>query len=186
MGKIIFAIIVFVALMALVAYWMIAAARRNSCRKSLSGSTCSQVKQRVRVAYISSNAILLCPRDESAALRGDNLDLPFETLIGRHEKVEHALARMFAPLYRENPPEVRFCLKHVSNCDDGFCENYLFVVWCGDEEIPPFVNMNYKLWTRRQIEANMGKGLFSKEFEEEYPHLRLVVDTWTMVHEGKV
>ena len=30
MGKIIFAIIVFVALMALVAYWMIAAARRNS------------------------------------------------------------------------------------------------------------------------------------------------------------
>ena len=87
MGKIIFAIIVFVALMALVAYWMIAAARRNSCRKSLSGNTCSQVKQRVRVAYISSNAILLCPRDESAALRGDNLDLPFETLIGRHEKV---------------------------------------------------------------------------------------------------
>lgn len=186
MVKIILAIIVFVALMALVAYWMMAASRRNCCCKSFSADACSQAKQRVRVAYISSNTILLCPHDEAAALRGDNLDLPFETRLGRHENVEHALARMFAPLYRDNPPEVRFCLKHVSCCDDGLCENFLFVVWCVEDTIPPFVNMNYKLWTRRQIESNLGKGLFSKEFEEEYPHLRLVVDTWTMVHEEKI
>lgn len=181
MIKMFIALLVVAAIIAIVYYLARAVACRNGAGLKCGEGRNVHSRQKVRVAFISGNSILLCPRDERADLALDNLDVPFETVIGKHESVERSLARIFAPLYRENPPDVRFCMKHRSACGDGRCESYLFMVLCEGDDIPDFVGVNCKLWTRRQIEANLGLGVFSAEFEEEYPHLRLVVDTWSMM-----
>ncbi len=169
---------VFCVLIVVMVVWM----RRTTRRKYRTMiKDLLRPKRRVRIAYVSKNAILLCPKGEDAARRGDNLDLPFDTVLQRHETVEHGLARMLCPFYPESLPDVRFCLKHRSRICDHEYETYLFLVWCGRMDIPQAVSLNNKLWTRRQIEANLGHGVFTPAFEEEYPHLRLVVDTWNMV-----
>ncbi len=182
MNGIIIAVLVFIVLVALVLVWMKVV---TSCRKRRAERKREGSKRKVRVVYISQNAILLCPRDEEAARCGDDLDVPLEAVLDWNETVEHGLARLLCPLYPESLPDVRFCMKHLSKCDGEDWEVYLFAVWCDNAEIPSSVCMNYKLWTRRQIEANMGKGVFSRAFEEEYPHLRLVVDVWAMANEDE-
>ncbi len=188
MNGFLIAVLVFIVLFALIVLWMRATPPnmkwgRNKCcwcksevKPVLKSGSKSEVGSKVRIVYFSQNAILLCPHDEEAARRGDNLDVPLETEVERGETVEHALARLLCPLYPEKMPDVRFCLKHRSLCGGEDVDVYLFSVWCDEEEIPKSVCMNYKLWTCRQIEANMGKGLFSCAFEEEYPHLSMMIE----------
>ncbi len=173
---IIVAVLAFIVLAALVIWWM----RANCVKKRQIRTDGVEDKvqlRKVRIAYISQNAILLCPRDEESARCGDNLDLPLQTVLKQGETVEHGLARLLCPLYPESLPDVRFCLKH---CCGEYDEVYLFLVWCDNAEIPQPICLNYKLWTRRQIEQNLGKGVFAREFEVEYPHFRLMLDVWTM------
>ncbi len=179
MNGMIIAVLVFIVLVALAILWMRASGSRGM-KNPVNVESADLKCRKVRIAYISQNAILLCPRDEESARCGNNLDLPLQTVLEHGETVEHGLARLLCPLYPECMPDVRFCMKHRDEAGDAGGEVYLFLVWCDNAEIPKSICMNYKLWTRRQIDANLGKGVFSGEFETEYPHLRLVLDVWDM------
>lgn len=135
--------------------------------------------QKIRLAFISQKTILLCPQrkaDSTATLT----DIPFETVLQKGETVEHGLSRIVTEVFGTEVPDARFCLKYTFTENGTTTDNYLFMVYCNDGCLPTSMKGVYKLWTRKQIEDNLGKGFFSKQFEEEYTHLRLIVDTWEM------
>ncbi|MCM1313589.1 MAG: hypothetical protein NC206_04890 [Bacteroides sp.] len=135
--------------------------------------------QRVRLAFVSGKNILLCPK-MSADGNGSVTDIPFETTLQKGESVERGLSRIVTKVFGQDIPDARFCLKYSFTEDGVVSDNYLFMIYCGDGCIPANMGGTYKLWTRKQIESNLEQGFFSKQFEEEYSHLRLVVDTWEM------
>lgn len=135
--------------------------------------------QKVRLAFISRKNILLCPQVTSNGTISYT-DIPFETTLRKGESVERGLSRIVTKVFGAETPDARFCLKYSFTEDGVTTDNYLFIIHCNDGCIPTSMNGVYKLWTRKQIENNLGQDFFSKQFEEEYAHLRLVVDTWDM------
>ena len=54
---------------------------------------------------------------------------------------------------------------------------YLYLVEIKDESILDTPHFKHsKFWSFKQIEDNLGKGFFSKCFEDEYEHLKGVID----------
>lgn len=148
----------------------------EKCKKNKSeGQKPSARVQKIRLAIIMQNTILLVQRK---VLKSVCMDIPFEVVLNMGETVEHGLRRMLYPEFGEKIPEVRFCLKYACNERSCVSDNFLFIVHCDDDVVP--LKGAYKPWTRRQIESNIGKGVFCSQFEDEYKHLRLVVDTWEM------
>lgn len=134
--------------------------------------------RKIRLAMIMQNTILLGTR--KAGKSAVCTDIPFEVTLCDDESVENGLMRMLQPVFGDKLPDARFCLKYAYNEQGCTSDNFLFIIYCQGNGLPERLKGVFKPWTRRQIESNIGKSVFCSQFEEEYKHLRLVVDTWEM------
>lgn len=177
------AFIFLVLVIVLIVYWKVQTVRSKCVDVALFRRRIG-ARGVIRIAVICDDAILLRPfRDGNS---GGSWDLTMESFVGVKESVEDALLRMVASLGISGIEEVRFCLKHRSGYVDGRSAVYLFVVHCSNDGVKEWEGCgDCVLWSVDSIEGNLGMGVFDDKFEEEYPHLRFVLDTWRSVSEGK-
>lgn len=131
----------------------------------------------LRIAYIFRNTIVLCERHN---LKGEliGIDIPMEMPIDKNESVTHGITRMLSPIYKAKIPDVRFSIKYISTEEGKTFEIFLFIIHSEDSTMPQEMNDSYKLWTVIDIESHLGKNIFTPRFEKEFPHLKLIIESW--------
>lgn len=159
--------------------WRIIIRRRKKKEEAITEFELSPLNV-VRVAFLYQSYLYLSPRPDSQLDEEGRIDLPCETVILPEESVEDALKRLLGYYFKDKPltAEVRFTVKHHHCSEEEERNTYLFMVDVNKEaQLPPCPGG--KLWTLRQLEKELGKGYLSSYFEEEYPHLEMMVEMWS-------
>lgn len=133
----------------------------------------------IRIAVSTHGMMFLCHRPQHAILDKGKTDIPLECYLRYGETLTEGAARL-----------IKLCLPKAPHLVPTFTisyhfENtitnrliYLFILDIEDDAVlcdPHF--KGGKLWTFQQIEQNLNRNLFCECFEQEYEHLKLVIDT---------
>lgn len=135
----------------------------------------------IRIAVISHNMLFLAKRSQQRLFGKGKIDTPLETCLLFGEDIKHGIER----LLRETFPgdwqklEPHFSIKYQFKNDETNRLVYLFVLDLGVDDIilcdPKFESG--KLWTFQQIDSNLDQEYFCEMFENEYEHLKGVIET---------
>ncbi len=134
----------------------------------------------VRVAIISNGMLFLCSRSQTRILDKGKIDVPLERYLRYGESLESCACQLVEstfPRAKEALEPVFSIVYHFKN-DITNRLNYLFILDVKDDIIlcdPKFENG--KLWTVTQIEQNLEKDFFGTCLEDEFEHLKMVIDT---------
>lgn len=132
----------------------------------------------VRIAVVSHGMLFLSPRPQTAILDRGKTDIPMECYLGYGESLAEGCRRILRttlPAAESLKPTFSI-MYHFENAVTNRLV-YLFVLEVEDDAIlrqPHF--KGGKLWQFQQIEQNLGQNFFSECFEEEYEHLKNVID----------
>jgi hypothetical protein len=128
----------------------------------------------VRVALVHKGMLYLAKRDNKEIVSPEALDYPFRYYVKYKQTFEDAALEAIASSGISQTPHylVRYTLenKKVKHLVSVFAININ-----SEEELEQFNLMSGKLWTTKQIEDNLGMGLFSEYFEKEFPYLQSIV-----------
>lgn len=131
----------------------------------------------VRIAAYTDEMIFLCERSKETIFDLGKIDIPMECYIRYGESLPDAVKRLFRsffPASREIEPQFNI-LYHFKN-DETNRLIYLFLLDIESDTVLKESRLAYaKLWSFKQIEANLGKNYFSQFFEEEYDYLRDII-----------
>ncbi|EGJ70956.1 putative transmembrane protein [Bacteroides coprosuis DSM 18011] len=133
----------------------------------------------IRIAAFSQGKLYLCNRSQNCIIDQDKIDIPMECYLKYGETLEHGAKRLIKNAF----PKVKgvdpffnimyhFENKHTNRLI------YLFMVETDNPDL--LYNLNFKngrLWTFQEVEAQMGKNMFSECFKHEYQHLKEVICT---------
>ncbi len=130
----------------------------------------------VRVALLHKGMFYLKPRLQNRILNPGALDYPFEKYMIYDHNLDDAVHNSVVKELGVDILPSRFILKYIFQNEITKRLIYLYVSEINDEEIFNSLPLQGgKLWTENQIEANLGKGIFSETFEEEYEYLKNTV-----------
>lgn len=132
----------------------------------------------VRIAFVVRGKLFLRHRPMSCRLDEGKADLPLECYLRYGESLTEGADRLMRQVFPQTEglqPRFNGCHHFENEVTNRMI--YLFLVHL-DEPLPQtqFFKQG-KLWCFKQIDENMGKGFFSHCFEEEYRHLKEVIDT---------
>lgn len=135
----------------------------------------------IRISVVSHNMLFLSKRSMQRVIDKGKVDTPLETYLLFKEDINSGVER----LLKENFPQdwknlkPEFSIKYKFKNEDTDRIVYLFILDLGTEDEilcdPKFEGG--KLWTFQQIEFNLDQNYFSEMFENEYDHLRLIIET---------
>lgn len=132
----------------------------------------------IRIAIASHGTLYLCQKEDTALAEGNSIDLPLETYLYYGETLEEGCERLLEsrfeqseklqPIfsiryYLENKQDKRLVYLYLLDMDNG-------TLLSGEQF------KGGKFWRFEQIEANLGCQYFSPYFEEEYEHLKDIID----------
>lgn len=127
----------------------------------------------VRVAVIYNGMLYLTKRSKGEFVSPDTLDYPFHKYVIFRHSIENTVKDAIGNLANEKDISPRFLIRYTFEDEKVKHQVSLFVVCLrGEEQFDKIRDLNGKLWTGKQIEDNMGKGVFSGYFENEYPYLK--------------
>lgn len=135
----------------------------------------------IRIAIVSHGMLYLNKRPSDSLVEKDKTDLPLESYLLYNEGVKSGVDRLMKEIFGAKSNELlpTFSIKYRFSKGSNSRLVYLFILDL--DESDSFCNASYfnngKLWTFQQIDDNLGKGYFSDTFENEYDHLRLVIET---------
>lgn len=133
----------------------------------------------IRIAVTVHGMLYLRPRPQCSTFDQGKTDLPIEGYLLYGESLEQGATRMLKQtLPTASPEHLYFNLKYHFENKKSNRLVYLFTLDL-DDDLPlchPSLEEG-KLWTLRQIEHNLGKGFFSRGFEQEYEPLKSIIYT---------
>lgn len=132
----------------------------------------------IRIAVISHGMLFLCTRPQTCILDKGKMDTPLECYLRYGETLNEGVNRMLKNTFPEATDlQPAFSIKYHFENEVTNRLIYLFIVDIENDELlcnPHF--KNGKLWTKQQIEQNLGHNFFSECFEQEYEHLEQIID----------
>lgn len=130
----------------------------------------------VRVAVVYNGMLYLTKRDSDALLSPNVLDYPFEYYIRYKQRIDDAVYDALSCCYSREVVSPRFLFRYKFENERVKHQVSVYVVYLHTEEqLERCKERLGKLWTSKQIEENMGTGLFSEYFEKEFVYLQNTV-----------
>lgn len=132
----------------------------------------------VRVAIVYNGMLYLVKRSAHCFVSASSLDYPVSKYVLFRQSLNTALRDALAPLAREaGLLKPHLLIRYVFENRQVKHQVSLFVV-CLKNETQVKLNACHhqgKFWTVRQIEENLGTGVFSEYFEKEFPYMKNTV-----------
>lgn len=128
----------------------------------------------IRIAVIYNGMLYLGNRDKDEYVSPGLLDYPLHRYVKYHQGIEEALCETLGALHNDESVKPQFMIRYTFENDSAKHLVHLYAICIRKEE-----QLNHfaggKWWTPRQIEDNMGMGIFCEHFEKEFPYLRSTV-----------
>lgn len=131
----------------------------------------------IRVALLYKGMLYLTPRHPHAWVSASLLDYPFQRYVLFRQTIATAVHVTLAKL-KDCLPKVtpRLLVRYTFENEQVKQQVSLFVVYLREEtQLESCKTEAGKLWSVRQIEENLGTGIFSEYFEKEYSYLKNTV-----------
>lgn len=127
----------------------------------------------VRLYFIEDGKIFLQQRSPCDCTESMCWDAPLSRQVRMSESITMALKHFSWKLYQVEPAKFLFLTNYIFHGKFSDQLVYLFVL-CKPEGLSPQEGEVYftKWWTQRQIEAELGVGVFTERFEKEYEILK--------------
>lgn len=130
----------------------------------------------VRVAVVYKGMLYLVKRNRKDFISPETLDYPYRRYVIYRHTIESTVKEAIGDLAEEKDLTPRFMIRYTYENEKVKHQVSLFVVCLRTEEqFNKCRHFGGKLWTGKQIDENLGKGVFSGYFEEEYPYLKNTV-----------
>ncbi len=144
-------------------------------------SVSAQFKQkylhpRVRVLVFQNEMIFMCKKSELEALPGVQFDTPVVQDMRFNQDFDECVIDLQQKNGMEKMPFPRFATRYLYKDKDMRRLMYLYTLQLPKEvSLADLQKGGGKLWSEKEIELNLGKGVFSKFFEEEFALLQATV-----------
>jgi len=130
----------------------------------------------IRIALISKGKIYLSERPSFYLSQPSLMDYPFEYYLKFGESLDEGVKKAFNLNGEEEPLPTHFLFKYIYKNIETNRLVYLYTCTLTDEAQAKELNLPAgKFWTGKQIQENLGTGLFSEYFEKEYDFLENTV-----------
>lgn len=130
----------------------------------------------VRIAVVHNGMLYLTRRDADELLSPNLLDYPFEYYIRYKQGIDEAVSDALSCYYSREMVSPRFLFRYKFENERVKHQVSVYVVYLHTEEqLGRCKERLGKLWTSKQIEENIGTGLFSEYFEKEFVYLQNTV-----------
>lgn len=127
----------------------------------------------VRIGIIYKSNIFLKVRETTRILDPGKLDHPLETYIGYKQDVKEAVNDLLLKVSNKDKLPIRFLVKYEFENEITKRLIYLYIATIDEEESYSHLHLSDgRLWSMNQIEDNLGRGVFSENFELEYDYLK--------------
>lgn len=127
----------------------------------------------VRVAVIHDGMLYLVKRKKDAFVSPEAIDYPFYKYVLFKHSIESTVSETVSSLNEKNDVAPRFLIRYTFENEKVKHLVSLYVVCVqSEEQMARIKSENGKLWTSKQIEANLGTGVFSEYFEQEFSYLQ--------------
>lgn len=127
----------------------------------------------VRVAVIYDGKLYLTKRSSNSYVSPLTYDYPYESYVLYRHKIENTVRETIGCLNGEPGITVRCLIRYMYEDDKVKHQVSLHVVCVRSEkQMTLCTREGGKLWTSKQIEENLYKGVFSGYFEKEFPYLQ--------------
>lgn len=128
----------------------------------------------IRIAVIFDRMFYLTVRDTHEPVSPQALDYPLYGYIRFKQSMESAVNKIMGLSLSKSSLEPRLQVRYsFENAKvKSMVSLYTIVVRTEEQFVKYVKKVNGKLWTQKQIEENLGKGVFSEYFEKEYPYLQ--------------
>lgn len=127
----------------------------------------------VRLYFIENGKIFLQQRKPNDRSEPLHWDASLSRQVRMSESIIMALKKFTRKLYQIEPLKYLFLTNYIYHGKFSNQYIYLFVL-CKSDGIQPQEGEVYltKWWTQKQIEAELGAGVFTERFEKEYEYLK--------------
>ncbi|RHJ77794.1 hypothetical protein [Parabacteroides sp. AM08-6] len=130
----------------------------------------------VRIAVIHQGMLYLVKRSKKAFISPDAVDYPFYSYVLFRHSIESTVKDAIGTLNEEQDVMPRFLIRYTFENEKVKHLVNLYVVCIRSEEVMEQIKQpNGKLWTSKQIEENLGSGVFSEYFEQEFAYIQNTV-----------
>ena len=128
----------------------------------------------VRVAVIYNGMFYLIKRGPNEPVSPLAPDYPFYGYVVFKQSIEDAMKKLVGPAISKSDIKPRLLIRYPFENDkvNSFVSLYIMSVRTEEQYTAYIKREEGKLWTRKQIEENLGKGVFSEYFEKEFPYIK--------------
>ena len=142
----------------------------------------------VRIAVASHGMLFLTKRSAQRVIEKEKMDIPLETYLLFKEEITDGVKRVLKEVFPNDWEHLKpeFSIKYKFKNQETDRVVYLFILDLGSEDeilCDPKFDCG-KLWTFQQIEQNLDQNYFSEMFENEYDHLKLIIETREIYRES--
>ena len=127
----------------------------------------------VRIALIHNDMVYLTQRASDVVAEPDKMDYPFEGYVLYKQTLNDTLGSLIGKCADPNTLSIKYLFKYVFKSQVTHRLIYLYTITLSDKQASCVHFPNGKWWHQKQIEENLGRGLFSDFFEKEYELLKL-------------
>jgi hypothetical protein len=124
----------------------------------------------VRVAVLCNDMLYLTKHSVNSTFSPNKFDLPFHRNVYFDETVDEALQKSIEDADYIRGLEPHHLIGVDFENDEVKLFISLYVIRVSTEHFNSYKHPDGKLWSSKQIEENMGKGIFSEFFEKEYEY----------------
>lgn len=129
----------------------------------------------VRIALVYNGMLYLTKKDSNAIVSPGSLDYPFKYYVRYRQRIEEAVYDALSCCFPRETISPRFLIRYKFENESVKHQVSVYVVYLNEEQFTHCKEMSGKLWTSKQIEENLGSGLFSEYFEKEFAYLQNTV-----------
>jgi len=131
----------------------------------------------VRVAVVYNCMFYLTKRRSSEPVSPSASDYPFYGYVLFKQSIDDAMKKLVGSAISKSNIKPRLLIRYPFENDkvNSFVSLYIISVRTEEQFAEYIKREEGKLWTRKQIEENLGKGVFSEYFEKEFPYLKNTV-----------
>ena len=130
----------------------------------------------VRVAVIYQGMLYLVNRGKKSFVSPDTIDYPFYSYVLFRHSIESTVRETMGGLGEKEDVMPRFLIRYTFENEKVKHLVNLYVMCVRSEKVMDQIKQpNGKLWTSKQIEENLGSGVFSEYFEQEFAYLQNTV-----------
>lgn len=134
----------------------------------------------VRVAVFYQGMIYLKERPSGDFYEPGKWDVPFEFYYSVSMPIKQFVNQQLKRFIVHERVEVRHSIRYMYHDEKiGRCA-FLYFIYLENEKDMKL--SGGKLWTLKQIEQNVNKGVFSSLFENELEHYKITIPTWEKYH----